>query len=148
VGICRKETNLLLLCDLSITMRCIQFQTPLAPLHSHLKPKHPPRTSQLLWLSTINEPTELILHRPNNLPQMAPRPKALPSFVVLGASSAAKAGGDISVLLPTGLVLFHPNALNLLNEAVGRYCISKAIVHSFFFFFFHLSVQHFSFCTS
>jgi hypothetical protein len=70
---------------------------------------------------------------------MAPRPKALPSFVVLGASSAAKAGGDISVLLPTGLVLFHPNALNLLNEAVGRYCISKAIVHSFFFFLFLFS---------
>ncbi|XP_059444357.1 uncharacterized protein LOC132176230 [Corylus avellana] len=86
-------------------MRCIQFQTPLAPLHLHLKHKHPLRTSQLLWLST-NEPIELILHRPNNLPQLAPRPKALPSFLVLGASSAAKAGGDISVLLPTGAALF------------------------------------------
>ncbi|XP_062170616.1 uncharacterized protein LOC133876363 [Alnus glutinosa] len=85
-------------------MGCIQFHTPLTPLHLHLKHKQPLRTTQLLWLSS-NEPTELF-HRPNNLSPLAPTPKALPSLLDLSASSAAKSGGDLSVLLPTSAVLF------------------------------------------
>jgi hypothetical protein len=112
VGSCRKETIFFttLPLELSLTMGCIQFHTPLTPLHLHLKHKQPLRTSQLLWLSS-NEPTELV-HRPNNLSPLAPTPKALPSLLDLSASSAAKSGGDISVLLPTRLDLFPPDSLN------------------------------------
>ncbi|XP_040989889.1 uncharacterized protein LOC121237278 [Juglans microcarpa x Juglans regia] len=87
-------------------MWCIQFRTPLIPRHSHLKHKqHLMSTPQLLRF-TINEPADLIPLRQNHLSLPSPRAYAIPNSLVLGVSSPAKSGSDLSILLLTSAALF------------------------------------------
>ncbi|KAG2678110.1 hypothetical protein I3843_12G130400 [Carya illinoinensis] len=86
-------------------MWCIQFRTPLIPSHSHLKHKQHLSTPQLLRFS-INEPANLIPLRPNHLSLPALRAYAIPNSLVLGVSSPARSGGDLSVLLLASVALF------------------------------------------